>query len=160
MDWSQTGFISLRRHRHPSQTVQYGCGQCYISAKRPGYLHLISMPWTTQTLVLIEAKPSSLNDLLLLLAPPYFLILRRAWLTYVFCCCFIGRQKTYRISSYSFRGNYSFLNLEIVANSNSCRNISIFWKTIQERNVFKCGNYMRTQDIFFSCPLWEPTQKH
>ena len=45
MDWSQTGFISLRRHRHPSQTVQYGCGQCYISAKRPGYLHLVSKPW-------------------------------------------------------------------------------------------------------------------
>ena len=26
----------------------------------------------------------------------------------------------------SFRGNYSFLNLAIVANSNSCLNISIF----------------------------------
>ena len=33
----------------------------------------------------------------------------------------------YCISSYSFRGNYSFLNLEIVANSNSCYNISIFY---------------------------------
>jgi hypothetical protein len=33
----------------------------------------------------------------------------------------------YRISSYSFRGNYSFLSLEIVANSNSCCNISIFY---------------------------------
>ena len=33
----------------------------------------------------------------------------------------------YRISSYSFLRNYSFLNLEIVANSNSCRNISIFY---------------------------------
>ena len=33
----------------------------------------------------------------------------------------------YHISSYSFRGNYSFLNLEIGANSNSCRNISIFY---------------------------------
>ena len=32
----------------------------------------------------------------------------------------------YRISSYSFRRNYSFLNLEIAGNSNSCRNISIF----------------------------------
>ena len=32
----------------------------------------------------------------------------------------------YRISSYNFRGNYYFLNLEIVANSNSCCNISIF----------------------------------
>ena len=36
-------------------------------------------------------------------------------------------QFRYSISSYSFRGNYSFLNLEIVANSNSCRNISIFY---------------------------------
>ena len=33
----------------------------------------------------------------------------------------------YCISSYSFRRNYSFLNLEIVANSNSCHNISIFY---------------------------------
>ena len=33
----------------------------------------------------------------------------------------------YRISSYSFRRNYSFLNLEIAANSNSCHNISIFY---------------------------------
>ena len=31
----------------------------------------------------------------------------------------------YRISSYSFCGNYSFLNLEIVVNSSTCRNISI-----------------------------------
>ena len=31
----------------------------------------------------------------------------------------------YRISSYSSHGNYSVLNLEIVANSNSCRNILI-----------------------------------
>ena len=34
---------------------------------------------------------------------------------------------TYRISSYSFRGNYSFLNLEIVANSNSCGDNSTFY---------------------------------
>ena len=38
-----------------------------------------------------------------------------------------GYQIIYRISSYSFRGNYSILNLEIVANSNSCGNISIFY---------------------------------
>ena len=36
-------------------------------------------------------------------------------------------NSSYRISSYSFSGIYSFLNLEIVANSNSCRNISIFY---------------------------------
>ena len=28
---------------------------------------------------------------------------------------------------YRFSGNYSFLNLEIVANSNSCRNVTIFY---------------------------------
>ena len=36
-----------------------------------------------------------------------------------------GKISTYHISSYSFHRNYSFLNLEIVANSNSCRNLSI-----------------------------------
>ena len=46
----------------------------------------------------------------------------------------------YRISSYSFRENYSFLNLEIVANSNSCHNISIF---LLNKLNFCCGNYMR-----------------
>ena len=33
----------------------------------------------------------------------------------------------YCISSKSFHGNYSFLNLEIVANSKCCHNISIFY---------------------------------
>ena len=46
----------------------------------------------------------------------------------------------YRISSYSFRENYSFLNLEIVANSNSCHNISFF---LLNKLNFCCGNYMR-----------------
>ena len=32
----------------------------------------------------------------------------------------------YRIPSYSFRENYSFLKLEIVENSNSCRKIQFF----------------------------------
>ena len=60
-------------------------------------------------------------------------------------------SNTYRISLYSFRGSYSILNLQIVANSNSCRNISflhlINWifaaETIQGRKLFKGGNYMR-----------------
>ena len=50
---------------------------------------------------------------------------------------------TYRVSSNSFRGNYSFVNLEIVANSNSCGTISIFYlinlifaaETIQEQKL-------------------------
>ena len=54
-------------------------------------------------------------------------------------------QVRYSIFSYSFQGNYSFLNLEIVSNSNSCRNISSFCcgKTIQWWKLFKGGNYMR-----------------
>ena len=51
----------------------------------------------------------------------------------------------YRVSSYGFRGNYSFLNLEILANSNSCRNISIFYlikwnfatETIQGQKLYE-----------------------
>jgi hypothetical protein len=42
-------------------------------------------------------------------------------------CRHLWSYWTYRSFSYSFRGNYSFLNLEIVANSSSCRNISIFY---------------------------------
>ena len=65
---------------------------------------------------------------------------------------------TYRISSYSFRGNYSFLHLEIVAISNSCRNISFFYlinwifaaETIEGRKLCKGGNYMRKYGTFFA----------
>ena len=50
---------------------------------------------------------------------------------------------TYRISANSFRGNYSFLNLEIVENSNSCRKFQFFY-LIGKLN-FCCGNYSRTE---------------
>ena len=61
-----------------------------------------------------------------------------------------GQKSTYRTSSYSFRGNYSFFNLEIVANSNSFL-ISNFYlmnwifaaESIQGRKLFKGGHYMR-----------------
>ena len=48
----------------------------------------------------------------------------------------------YRISSYNFCGNYSFYNLELVANLNSCHNISnSLWifdgKTIRENETFQ-----------------------
>ena len=33
---------------------------------------------------------------------------------------------TYRISSFSFRGNHYFLTLEIAENSNSCRKVQSF----------------------------------
>ena len=42
----------------------------------------------------------------------------------------------YRISSYSFRGNYSFLNLKIVKNSNRCRNFNF----LPNKLNFCCGN--------------------
>ena len=53
-----------------------------------------------------------------------------------------------------------FLNLDIVVNSNSCRNISFFhlinWifaaETIQGRKLFKSGNYMRKYGNY-SCIL-------
>ena len=55
-----------------------------------------------------------------------------------------------RISSYSFLGNNYFLNLEIVANSNSCRNISISYFLncfFLLRKLFMDGNYSRTETI-------------
>ena len=69
------------------------------------------------------------------------------------------------ISSYSFRENYSFLNLEIVANSNSFRDISIFYfvnwifavETIQGRKLFKGGSYMRKYD---NCFQWISKRKN
>ena len=56
----------------------------------------------------------------------------------------------YRISLYSYRGNYYFLNLEIVANLNSCRIISIFYliNWILLRKLFKGGNYSRAETIW------------
>ena len=46
-------------------------------------------------------------------------------------------SEKYRIPFYCFRGNYSFLNLEIGANSNSCCNISTF---LHNKLNFYCGN--------------------
>ena len=56
----------------------------------------------------------------------------------------------YRNSIYSFRGNYSFLILEIVSNSNSFINISIFYlinwifaaETIQGRKLHEEIQYL------------------
>ena len=62
----------------------------------------------------------------------------------------------YRISSW----NYSFLNLKIVVNSNSCRNISIFYLTnwIFAVETIQGGNYMRkygTQSCYILLsPFW------
>ena len=63
----------------------------------------------------------------------------------------------YRISANSFRRNHSFLTLEIVANSNSCCNISIFYlinwifagETIQGRKLFAEIRYNKYMDLDF-----------
>ena len=41
--------------------------------------------------------------------------------------CQSKKKSKYRISSYGFRENNFFVNLEIVANSNSCRNGCMFY---------------------------------
>ena len=55
----------------------------------------------------------------------------------------------YRISSYSFRGNYSFLNLEIQRSQYIRPKVTVHKgaETIQWRNLFKDGNYMRKYGI-------------
>ena len=51
----------------------------------------------------------------------------------------------YRISSYSFRGNYSFLKLEIQRSQYIRPKVTVHKgaETIQGRKLFKGGNYMR-----------------
>ena len=62
-----------------------------------------------------------------------------SWKNFLFSHIFeISLLIRYRISS------YSFLNIEIVANSNSCRTISIF---LPIKLNFCCGNYSREETI-------------
>ena len=51
----------------------------------------------------------------------------------------------YRISSYSCRGSYSFLNLEIQRSQYIRPKVTVHRgaETNQERKLFKGGNYMR-----------------
>ena len=55
----------------------------------------------------------------------------------------------YRISSYSFRGNYSFLNLEIQRSQCIRPKVTVHKcaETIQGRKLFKGRNYMRKYGI-------------
>ena len=56
-----------------------------------------------------------------------------------------GRQNnTYHISSNCFRGNYSFLNLEIAENSNGCHNILI---VLLNKLIFCCKKYLNEETI-------------
>mgnify|MGYP006975835862 CR=1 FL=1 len=61
-----------------------------------------------------------------------------------------GTKCTYRISSYSFRGNYSFLDLEIQRSQYIRPKVTVHKgaETIQGRKLFKGGNYMRKYGIF------------
>ena len=52
----------------------------------------------------------------------------------IYCCIF----------SCSFHGNYSFSNLEIGSNSNSCHNITFL---LLNKLNFYCGNYSREENI-------------
>ena len=56
----------------------------------------------------------------------------------------------YRISSYSFRGNYSFLNLEIQRSQYIRPKVTVHRgaETIQGRKLFKGGNYMRKYGMY------------
>ena len=58
---------------------------------------------------------------------------------------------TYRISSYSFRGNYSFLNLEIQRSHYIRPKVTVHKgaETIQGRKLFKGGNYMRKYGMYY-----------
>ena len=63
-------------------------------------------------------------------------------------CALVGIGLRYRISSYSFRGNYSFLDLEIQ------RSLYIRPK-VTVRKLFKGGNYMRKYGMLnFVLLLW------
>ena len=60
-------------------------------------------------------------------------------------CHLLLNEFAYRISSYSFRGNYSFLNLEIQRSQYIRPKVTVHKgaETIQGRKLFKGGNYMR-----------------
>ena len=74
----------------------------------------------------------------------------------------------YCISSYSFRGNYSFLNLEIQRSQYIRPKVTVHKgaETIQGRKLFKGGNYMRKYGISFlelsskRCSSYEKTEIH
>ena len=65
----------------------------------------------------------------------------------------LGPQQTilvYRISSYSFRGNYSFLDFENQRSQYIRSKVTVHKgaETIQGRKLFKGGNYMRKYGMY------------
>ena len=65
---------------------------------------------------------------------------------------FFFRKSKYRISSYSFRGNYSIFNLEIQRSQYIRPKVTVHKgaETIQGRKLFKGGNYMRKYGIRYN----------
>ena len=68
----------------------------------------------------------------------------------------------YRISSYSFRGNYSFLNMEIQRSQYKRPKVTVHKgaETIQGRKLFKGGNYMRKYGIQKCLKIMIPCARH
>ena len=73
----------------------------------------------------------------------------KSWTTSIFVFTKNPKFYTYRISSYSFRGNYSFLDLEIQRSQYIRSKVTVHKgaETIQGRKLFKGGNYMRKYGI-------------
>ena len=71
------------------------------------------------------------------------------------------RVLKYRISSCSFRGNYSFLNFEIQRSQSIRPKVTVHKcaETIQGRKLFKDGNYMRKYGIQQSAGSQSSTTK-
>ena len=65
---------------------------------------------------------------------------------------YVKKSQNYRISSYSFRGNYSFLHLEIQRSQYIKPKVTVHKcaETIQGDKLFKGGNYMRIYGMYFN----------
>ena len=69
---------------------------------------------------------------------------------FMISCLRFWELVNYRISSYSFRGNYSFLDLEIKRSQYIRPRVTVHKcaETIQGRKLFKGGNYVRKYGIW------------
>ena len=85
-----------------------------------------------------ELKTVSLVQGILIWLSTIFINFVSLFAKFTIYLCF---ENTHRISSYSFRGNYSFLNLEIQRSQN------IRPEYINVRKLFKGGNYSRVETI-------------
>ena len=82
------------------------------------------------------------------------------FITVLYCEIYIScivYKTVYRISSYSFRGNYSFLDLETQRSQYIRPKVTVHrWaETIQGRKLFKGGNYMRKYGNYLQTVQWQ-----